>query len=99
MTHYVYLMKLEEDNNSKRKIGMSGDPEERLSVLTQGTHRTLAIDAKYEFDSEDEASDFEDELQNKYKEYEINPEVQKGEWFDLTGCLDEVKEFCEERSN
>lgn len=105
MTSYVYLMKIEEDNDSKRKIGKSNNPSgqkdgrARVDVLTHATHRTLVVEEVYELDSESEAENLEEDLRNRYASRRINDENPMGKWYDLEGKLDEVKRACEKRSN
>lgn len=98
-------MKIKEDNDSKRKIGKSNNPSgqkdgnARVDVLSQGTHRTLVVEEVYELDSESEAKDLEENLHNRYDSRKINDENPKGEWYDLEGKLEEVKQICQKRSN
>jgi len=73
---YVYIMQSGEKRNAPIKIGMSQNPERRLSDLQTGNPHLISLKGVIPFDTKREALDFENYLHSSVGGFEYY-----GEWF------------------
>lgn len=82
MIVYVYFI---QKGYGSFKIGVSVDPEKRLSALQTANHAELFLIAKFPFSSRSEAMQVEKSLHRKFARFRL-----EGEWF-RRGALRELK--------